>query len=92
MAPFIWPMSSAENTRCILDNYQLCHFHNPNFKIDNLTEDFFIDEFDKKENSLNDMNRMHRFINATLPEKYISCVRQLLNEGKARPLDIGNLQ
>lgn len=51
-----------ENTRCILRNPDLCHFHNENFE----------------EDMHKDTNRYEKSV---LPDKYCSCVRQLLFDG-----------
>lgn len=64
---------TAENTLCILDNLLLCHFHNPDFEV-------ISEELENCSNP-NDIFNLQRMISASLPEKYTSCVRQLLNEG-----------
>lgn len=64
----------AENTFCILDNAQLCHFHNPDFEV-------IAEQVDRCTNP-NDALNMQRMLNASLPDKYLSCVRQLLNQGE----------
>lgn len=66
--------SIAETTFCILNNALLCHFHNPDFEI-------IAEQVDKCSNP-NDALNMQRMLNASLPDKYISCVRQLLNQGE----------
>lgn len=69
-----WLYFVAETTFCILDNALLCHFHNPDFEV--ITE-----QVDRCSNP-NDALNMQRMLNASLPDKYISCVRQLLNQGE----------
>lgn len=52
----------------------LCHFHNPDFEV-------IAEQVDRCANP-NDAMNMQRMLNASLPDKFISCVRQLLNQGK----------
>ncbi|XP_055909119.1 protein ovarian tumor locus isoform X2 [Eupeodes corollae] len=67
-----------ENTCCILENYRLCHFHNPNFLR-------FSEELQRELKETKKDDNKHKFLSKTvdslLPDKYISCVRQLLLEG-----------
>ncbi|KNC26490.1 Protein ovarian tumor locus [Lucilia cuprina] len=69
------------NTNCILENYKLCHFHYINFPrySDDLQRELKnannCEEYDK--NSL----IIQRTAESFLPNKYVSCVRQLLQEG-----------
>lgn len=78
-----------ENTNCILDNHLLCHFHNVNFSSFSEHLHDFYDLRGKSSSattttvmssSENDVEfRITK--NSLLPEKYMSCVRQLLKEG-----------
>lgn len=69
------------DTSCILENYKLCHFHYTNFPrmSDELQRDI------KVYNNLGDGPDTKDILNKTaeslLPNKFISCVRQLLQEG-----------
>lgn len=65
-------LDHPNETQCILDDSTLCHFHNSEF-----------DELRKRLMNCNEKDAIHlqRMLNASLPEKYISCVRQLLKEG-----------
>lgn len=67
-----------ENTHCILENHRLCHFHNPNFPR-------FSEELQRELKETKKEDNDHKFLSKTvdslLPDKYISCVRQLLLEG-----------
>lgn len=71
---FMLEYSFAEDTFCILDNALLCHFHNPDFEV-------IAEQVDRCANP-NDAMNVQRMLNASLPDKFISCVRQLLNQGK----------
>lgn len=64
----------SESTLCILENAQLCHFHNSDFEV-------IAEQADKCSNP-NDALNVQRMLSASLPDKYLSCVRQLLNQGK----------
>ncbi|XP_036318746.1 uncharacterized protein LOC118733464 [Rhagoletis pomonella] len=65
-------------TNCILENYELCHFHYTNFPrlSDDLHREMKIhthcDDYEKT---------LCKTAESLLPHKYISCVRQLLQEG-----------
>lgn len=63
----------SEATLCILDDSTLCHFHNPKFEAMTGEADGF--------GRYASIQRL----NSSLPERYISCVRQLLDQGKLRP-------
>lgn len=68
---------NPEKTACILDNYELCHFHNKDFA-------FFASKLNKDyRRCKNEIEKNHftRIISSLLTEKYISCVRQLLDMG-----------
>lgn len=65
-------LDRSTNTRCILENYKLCHFHNRDFDL--FRERIQING-DKNEHG------NHRLSQSLLPLKDISCVRQLLNLG-----------
>nr|XP_036228512.1 uncharacterized protein LOC106624858 isoform X2 [Bactrocera oleae] len=66
-------------TNCILENYELCHFHHTNFPrlSDDLHREMKIhtncDDYEK--------SALCKTAESLLPHKYISCVRQLLQEG-----------
>lgn len=62
----------SESTLCILDDSTLCHFHNPMFE----TMSGEAEGFGKYASI--------QRLNSSLPERYISCVRQLLDQGKDR--------
>ncbi|XP_050330786.1 uncharacterized protein LOC126759737 isoform X1 [Bactrocera neohumeralis] len=68
-----------DETNCILENYELCHFHHTNFPrlSDDLHREMKIhtncDDFEK--------SALCKTAESLLPHKYISCVRQLLQEG-----------
>lgn len=70
-------LDRSENTNCILDNYELCHFHNKDF----LNFTTLMEEEAKKCKTTADTYRIDRKIQSLLPVKYVSCVRQLLDEG-----------
>lgn len=63
----------AENTDCILENPLLCHFHNEDFEA-----------MTKRLNTgdSTDFYNAQKILSASLSDKYNSCVRQLLNNGK----------
>lgn len=68
------------NTNCILENYKLCHFHYINFPryADDLQRELKIANCeDHEKNSM----LIQRTAESFLPNKYVSCVRQLLQEG-----------
>ncbi|XP_067639850.1 protein ovarian tumor locus isoform X2 [Eurosta solidaginis] len=68
-----------QDTNCILENYELCHFHYTNFPrlSDDLQREMKIrtncDDYEK--------SALCKTAESLLPHKYISCVRQLLQEG-----------
>lgn len=69
-----------KNTNCILENHKLCHFHYsnfPRFSDDLLTEVKGTQTDDNEKNILLNQRTAESF----LPNKYMSCVRQLLQEG-----------
>lgn len=75
--------NTAEETKCVLENYLLCHFHNK----DNF--DTIVDAYRNKKNE-NDLketpniktyNNTRVLFNPMLCDSKISCVRQLLKEG-----------
>lgn len=70
-------LDRAENTSCILDNYELCHFHNKDFL--NFTTNLEQEATECVND--NDKLRVSRKIESLLPKKYVSCVRQLFEEG-----------
>lgn len=79
-------MSRRENTKCILSNYQLCHFHN-NVNFPKVRR-FFMENGNEAGYRLygqfsgsNYQVRAGRVPNPLLMGRDISCVRQLLNEG-----------
>uniref|UniRef100_A0A7G3ATW2 Protein ovarian tumor n=1 Tax=Lutzomyia longipalpis TaxID=7200 RepID=A0A7G3ATW2_LUTLO len=65
----------AEETNCVLNNRDLCNFHNPQFQE-------FVAKVKKqdKEKKTQDMPSRSRTLASMLPMKDISCVCQLLNE------------
>ncbi|XP_073833892.1 ovarian tumor isoform X2 [Musca autumnalis] len=67
------------NTDCILENYKLCHFHYTNFPrfSDDLQRELKgAHHEDNEKNTL----LIQRTAESFLPNKYMSCVRQLLQE------------
>lgn len=70
-----------KNTSCILENYKLCHFHYSNFPrfSDDLQREL---KGTQNEDSDKNILLIQRTAESFLPNKYISCVRQLLQEGK----------
>lgn len=79
-------MSRRENTKCILSNFQLCHFHN-NVNFTKVRR-FFLENGNDAGYRLygqfsgsNYQVRAGRVPNPLLMGRDISCVRQLLNEG-----------
>ncbi|XP_055370968.1 protein ovarian tumor locus-like [Condylostylus longicornis] len=108
-------LDMPENTDCILNNYELCHFHNPNFPGLAQMLQNEVNKFDPSyasetkiisppeywspyetqppcfypnnhenvisDNDLFDGNSHLKQLDSLLPEKYVSCVRQLLYEG-----------
>lgn len=76
----VFLLDRPEFTKCILDNYLLCHFHNKNFeKLRRALQKEAIDY--QQESHTEAATHMNKMLNSLLPEKYISCVRQLLSEG-----------
>lgn len=78
------------DTCCILENYKLCHFHYTNFP--RLSDDLQRE----MKNSTNrgdeqDKNALNKAAESLLPNKFTSCVRQLLQEGKKKMLFCGHL-
>lgn len=72
-------LDRPENTNCILENYKLCHFHYedfPTFSSD-LQRQLRLSHDDVEKNT-----SLLRTTAALLPDKHISCVRQLLLAGK----------
>lgn len=67
------------DTNCILENYELCHFHYQNFP--RLSDD--LQREMKIHNNCDDYEKsaLCKTAESLLPHKYISCVRQLLQEG-----------
>lgn len=74
----------TEKTRCVLDNYLLCHFHNPDFIANGLTNKAATNKQCSVDSLNGDIVDVQDLISASLTDKYSSCVRQLLNEGKKR--------
>lgn len=81
-------LDTAEETNCILDNRILCHFHNPNFPqfADNLHHDMHLIEAAQYDNQ-----KITKTLDSLLPEKYISCVQQLLKDGEGKVAGIERL-
>ncbi|XP_054728339.1 uncharacterized protein LOC129237548 isoform X2 [Anastrepha obliqua] len=75
----VFSFDLPHETNCILENYELCHFHYTNFP--RLSDDLHremkmhtnCDEYEK--------TALCKTAESLLPHKYISCVRQLLQEG-----------
>lgn len=69
------------NTNCILENYKLCHFHYNNFP---RFSDDLQRELKGAHHEDNEKNTLiiQRTAESFLPNKYMSCVRQLLQESK----------
>lgn len=74
----VFTFDLPENTQCILDDYRLCHFHNPDFKA--FEEDYRMQVAEAAETEC-EPKRFQRIADSLLPNKYISCIRQLLAEG-----------
>lgn len=68
-----------EDTECILDNYLLCHFHNPQF--DRITAQLHSDYY-ALQNDPDACVKLDYIFGALLPRKNVSCIRQLLDESK----------
>lgn len=66
-------------TKCILDNYQLCHYHNAEFEKFSSALEGKLCHNGQSYN--HEIARVLKMLNSLLPEKYTSCVRQLLLEG-----------
>ncbi|XP_013108445.2 uncharacterized protein LOC106087820 isoform X1 [Stomoxys calcitrans] len=68
-----------QNTNCILENFKLCHFHYTNFPrfSDDLQRG--LKEAHHEDNEKNTL-LIQRTAESFLPKKYMSCVRQLLQE------------
>lgn len=71
-------LDRPENTNCILENYKLCHFHYDEFPT-------FSNDLQRQLRLSHDLEKntsLLRITSALLPDKHISCVRQLLLAGK----------
>lgn len=71
-------LDRPENTNCILENYKLCHFHYDEFPTfsNDLQRQLRLSQDDAEKNT-----SLLRTTAALLPDKHISCVRQLLLAG-----------
>lgn len=70
-------LDDNQTTKCILDNFMLCHFHNPDFDYLHNTLEYEVSRAVES----NTNHHITRMMDAMLPERNISCVRQLLNVG-----------
>uniref|UniRef100_T1H136 Tudor domain-containing protein n=1 Tax=Megaselia scalaris TaxID=36166 RepID=T1H136_MEGSC len=74
----VFDLDLPQDTQCILDDYRLCHFHNPDFNA--FAEDYRMQVAEAAEAEC-EPKRFQRIADSLLPNKYISCIRQLLGEG-----------
>lgn len=76
----VFLLDRPEFTKCILDDYLLCHFHNKNFdKLRQALQNEVIEY--QQESHTEAATHVTKMLSSLLPDKYISCVRQLLTEG-----------
>lgn len=70
-------LDRPENTRCVLEDYKMCHFHNENF------EALWLELRSELTNCQDQYaaEKTRKMLQSLLPEKVTSCVRQLLLEG-----------
>ncbi|GAB0094077.1 hypothetical protein DMENIID0001_092990 [Sergentomyia squamirostris] len=64
-------LDPPERTKCVLNDSQLCHFHNPNFHE-------FVTRVQRAERQKVNQENKTRILQSMLPIKDLSCVRQLL--------------
>lgn len=71
------------NTKCILDNYLLCCFHNRHFEklAFTLEREMYECATSRHDNVEERYSIAMRTLQSMLPEKFVSCVRQLLMNG-----------
>lgn len=72
-------LDRPEFTQCILDNHLLCHFHNVHF--DRLSAALQNELRECQQTNSDRLVQMNKTMQSLLPEKFTSCVRQLLDEG-----------
>lgn len=77
-------LDRPEHTKCILEDYHYCHFHNDNFEelTDGLNHEMWVYSEDSIANNTGAAAGVLKKLHSLLPEKYMSCVRQLLIEGR----------
>lgn len=76
----VFLLDRPEFTNCILENYLLCHFHNKNFdKLRQALQNEVIEY--QQEAHTEAATHLIKMLNSLLPDRYNSCVRQLLSEG-----------
>lgn len=73
-------LDRPETTRCVLEDYRMCHFHNAHF------DDFWMHlraELVATDGAAahDQHEKVRKMLQSLLPHKHQSCVRQLLNEG-----------
>lgn len=70
-------LDRPDNTRCVLEDYKMCHFHNEHF------EALYMELRSELTNSHGQygVEKARKMLQSLLPEKLTSCVRQLLLEG-----------
>ncbi|XP_068159408.1 protein ovarian tumor locus isoform X2 [Drosophila tropicalis] len=81
----IFQLDLPENTKCILENYKMCSFHNnllPPQTMQRASNNGAQVKFDNADNlksttSQNDGNELQQMC----PNRFVSCVRQLLDDG-----------
>lgn len=74
-------LAKIENTQCILDNFLLCHFHNPNFNMSTIDNMLLMANSHSNQVIYDEYLSIQRLFRSCLPDEHVSCVRQLLNEG-----------
>lgn len=76
-------LDRPEHTKCILENYLFCHFHNVNFEQLNydLNNEIYECNEESVDNNTGAAADVLKKLHSLLPGKYVSCVRQLLLEG-----------
>lgn len=72
----------AENTKCILENHQQCHFHNSDFELNTNNNTVVVANSFWTDEQADDLMGVQQVMSACLPDKYVSCVRQLLFQGR----------
>lgn len=72
-------LDRPEFTKCILENQLLCHFHNVNFE--RLSAALNNELWECQQTNSDGLMHLNKMLQSLLPDKYTSCVRQLLAEG-----------